>query len=93
MPKFSNTRDYNYIICPYCGWKYKPESKDYSEDRIVEKCEECEKKFYSHQVTVISHHGEADCELNGEEHDWVANSLGDGKTHDFCSVCDKCKPY
>ena len=77
--------------CPYCRYSYPVEAEDYSEDKIEEECEVCQKSFWAYDVISVTHWSEMDCELNGEEHKWRSESLGD-KHHDFCSVCGKYRP-
>ena len=77
--------------CPYCGAKYQPEGEDYSEDERVEECGECGKKYKACQCFTVDHRAEPDCELNGESHQWKPEPLGDGRFHDFCSICGKCR--
>ena len=79
--------------CPYCGEAYQPESEDYSEDRRIEECNECGKNYYAHDSFSVTHYATPDCELNGEQHAWEPRSLTGGKTHPFCSKCDKCQPF
>ena len=79
--------------CPYCGYKYQPESEDYSEFDRVEECDECGKKYHAHDVFSVSHWAKPDCELNGEQHDWQPRRLTGGRTHPFCSKCDTCMPH
>jgi len=91
--KYTDELDDCEMICPYCGNKYQPEGEDYSEDCREEECEECGKTYHAHQSFSVTHHATPDCELNGEQHEWQAVSLGAGKgTHDFCATCDKCRP-
>jgi hypothetical protein len=91
--KYEQQRDDDWSQCPYCGNKWEVESCSYSEDSRVEECGECGKKYHLHQVFTVEHVSTPDCELNGESHLWEPRSLGGGRTHPFCSVCDKCKVY
>ena len=90
--KYTDQCDDNNIICPYCGYEYQPEPEDWSEDDSVHECGECGKNFHSHQSFTTTHHSEPDCELNGNKHVWESVKLKSGKEHDFCKICDKCRP-
>ena len=79
--------------CPYCRYSYPVEAEDYSEDTIEEECEECGKKFWAYDIISVTHYSAMDCELNGEKHNWRPESLSNGETHDFCSVCGECRPF
>jgi len=92
MPEYQETWDDINRICPYCKHSYQVESEDYTEDTYEEECEECGKKFYSYDSFSVTHYANPDCELNGEDHKWESKSCGNG-FHDFCSVCDKCRPF
>ena len=92
ISKFQDQVDDNEVVCPYCKYSYQPESEDYSEDSLVDKCEECGMKFHTHQSFTVTNYASPDCELNGEQHQWVPVQLKD-KVHDFCSVCDSCRPH
>jgi len=93
--KYTDKVDSCNAVCPYCGDSWQVESEDYlmeDDERDVE-CDGCGKKFYLSQNYSIDHHSTPDCELNGMKHTWEPVKLNNGKVHDFCSVCDKCKPY
>jgi len=92
-PEFREQVDYNDCICPYCGYSYQVEVEDFYEDPCEEECGGCEKKFYLSQSLSVDHHSKPDCILNGEEHKWSPVDISGGKTHDFCSVCNKCRPH
>lgn len=89
--KFEFQVDNCNTICPYCNCQYQEESESYSEDSRIETCEECGKKFHTYQSFSVDHYTIPDCEINEEQHKWEATSLGDGRTHDFCSICGKCR--
>lgn len=89
--KYEDKYDDNNMICPYCGSKYQVESEDYSEDPRVEECDECGKKYHAVQSFSVTHISTPDCELNGESHVWEPVKIRNG-VHDFCSICNKCKP-
>ena len=91
MSQYQETIDSSNRICPYCEEKYQVEAEDYSENPTVEECEYCGKKFHSHDSFSVDHHADPDCELNGENHKWEPVRIREGH-HDFCSVCDKCRP-
>ena len=93
MSKYSNTINNDKVECPYCGYSYQREGEDISEDEREEECEECGKKYQTHDSFTVYHHAAPDCELNGEQHDYQPASLGNGKTHPFCTVCEKCQPH
>ncbi len=91
MGKYEDTMDDTDMICPYCGYKYQVESEDYSEDCRIEECDECGKKYHAYDNFSVSHHAKPDCGLNETEHDWQPQTITEG-THDFCNICNKCKP-
>lgn len=74
--------------CPYCGYKYQPDSEDFHEDIEVEECEECGKKFHSHDSISITHWATPDCSLNGEAHEWSKFEFQDGRKREFCDKCE-----
>lgn len=86
--KVEERTDDNDSICPYCGESYQVEGEDYSEDSQEIECGECGKKYWLQTTFSISHTSTPDCELNGEEHQYLLNEAG---TAYFCSVCEKCK--
>ncbi len=93
--RFEVVYDDNNAVCPYCKSSWQVESEDYlpdGEKRKVE-CDDCGKRFYLSQSYSIDHHSSPDCELNGEPHRWVPIKIRGYETHDFCSVCDKCRPF
>ena len=59
-----------HAICPYCKEQWAVEMEDYSEDRRIEECFGCDKKFYLEEQFSVEHVTSPDCELNGEEHVW-----------------------
>lgn len=92
MAKFKYQYDSSDCICPYCKHRSHVECEDYDENGREEKCEECGKKFHYSTIFTVDHNTDPDCALNGEEHQWEPNDLPDGVTHDFCSVCNRCRP-
>jgi len=92
MSKFDETLNDDVVECPYCGYKYQPESEDYDEDTREEECQECSKKYYLSQSFSVTHHANPDCEINELEHNYETVKLNNGGQHDFCTVCGKCKP-
>jgi len=93
MSQFKDTSDDTNVICPYCLHKYQPESEDFDQDVRREVCEECEKEFWLSQEFSVSHRTKPDCEINGLKHTWESVYLRTtGRNHDFCNVCDKCRP-
>lgn len=93
MSKYEDQTDSNDVICPYCKYEYQPESEDFSEDPRAEVCEECGMVYDVHQSFTVSHQTSPDCELNGKEHKWEMIKLKSGSEHEFCTVCDKCRPF
>lgn len=90
--KYDGQCDDNDVICPYCGNRYQPEAEDFDEDTREEECGECGKTYKLHDSFTVTHFTKPDCELNGEQHKWVPVKLRDGRVHDFCSVCNQCRP-
>ncbi len=80
--------DDNKVICPYCKHEYQPEAEGYSEDAREEECEQCNMKYYIHQVFFTSHVTKPDCELNGQQHKPVQTKLLNGQDYRYCSVCE-----
>ena len=89
---FEDVTDDCNSICPYCGYSYQVEGEDYSENRQEIECGECGKSYWLVTNFSVSHTSTPDCKLNGEAHQWRPRNLRDGRTHDFCAVCDKCRP-
>ena len=92
MSKYTDTMDDAERKCPYCGYGYQPESEDYSEDCLDKECENCGMNYYLYDSFSVTHHAIPDCELNEQLHDYQPVELRDGKSHDFCTICDKCSP-
>lgn len=90
MSKYTDEIDGNYAICPYCGDEWQIESEDYDEEEREIECAECGNRYWLSQDFSVDHCTRPDCELNGEDHKPEQRSLVDGRTHSFCSVCDKC---
>ncbi len=93
MSEYEEQTDYNKVICPYCGYSYQCEGEDYCEDGRDEECGECGKSFHMSTYFSVSHTTSPDCELNGAKHKWEPIKLRNGRTHDFCSICNMCRPY
>jgi len=79
------------LTCPYCGKKFDGEKYDLR-DKHIFGCS-CKKKF--RYYVYVEYDTQADCELNGEEHDWVLTQANagtmDGVPYDWhdCSKCDQ----
>ena len=93
MSEFEDQIDGCNVICPYCKSEYQPEAEDFSEDSREEECHDCGKKFYAYDSLTVDHHSRPDCELNGEQHKWEPYLFRDGRSHDYCTVCDKAASY
>lgn len=93
MSEFDDQIDGTNAICPYCKDEYQPECEDFSEDQREVECEECGQSYYLHQSFDVTHHSSPDCELNNEEHQWEPFEFNDGRSHDYCKICDKAAPY
>lgn len=93
MTTFTETINDNEVECPYCHNTYQPEASDYTEETHIEECEECGKKYYTHQIYSVYHKTQPDCELNGGEHNYQMIPIGSGMSHPFCTICDKCQPH
>lgn len=74
----------NDVECPYCGSKHQLEGEDFSEDRVIEECDDCGKKFFRYSTIRTDVRCEPDCGLNGQEH--ADHPDGDG--YRSCSTCD-----
>jgi hypothetical protein len=55
------------ITCPYCGYKHE-DSWECSNSGTFD-CDKCDKTFSYERIITIDYYSEADCKLNGEEHD------------------------
>jgi len=93
MSEFSDTMNDDVLECPYCKHSYQPEAGDYDEGERQEECEDCGKIYHLHQSFSVTHHAQPDCELNGGTHNYQPIELRDGKSHPFCTVCEKCQPH
>jgi len=93
MSEFEDQIDSTDAICPYCGDKYQPEGEDFSEDQQEVECGECNQSYYLHQSFTVDHHTSPDCELNNRQHNWEPFIFNDGRSHDYCTICDKAAPY
>ncbi|MCK5613690.1 hypothetical protein KAR91_68125 [Candidatus Pacearchaeota archaeon] len=92
MSKFEDTMNNYDVECPYCHYTYYPEGEENDEERRIEECQNCDKRFYRHDEITVDHHTSPDCELNGEQHDYQPCELNDGSFHHFCETCEKCMP-
>ena len=81
---YAEQYDDDNTICPYCLASYQVEAEDFSEDPQEIECDECGKKYWLVQQISISHKTTPDCELNGEDHNFIETGGGH-----YCSVCDK----
>lgn len=92
MSKYECKIDNHDVICPYCDYRYQCEAEDYCEEGTEEECEGCGKIYHRNTDFSVSHTATPDCELNDTRHKWEPKSLGNTDWHDFCSVCDTCRP-
>lgn len=88
-PKFDEVVDFE-CICPYCGLNYQVESEDYDESERVDTCYGCGKKYYMRQEFTVETITIPDCELNGEEHEFIQYTTVNGEFY-RCVVCNKRK--
>lgn len=79
------------ITCPYCRYEFQ-DGFEFS-DEGVQDCYNCGKKFHYTRDVTIQYSSTPDCELNKLDHVWKPHTLRGGKTHDFCEVCGKIKPF
>jgi hypothetical protein len=91
MSEFTDEIDSSVVICPYCKDEYEPEGEDFNEESRIEECGNCGSKYYLNQQVTYDNCTQLDCEINGDSHKWESSELSNGN-HDFCSVCDKCRP-
>jgi hypothetical protein len=75
------------ITCPYCGDE-RTDSWELGEEGEVE-CYECGKMFRFTSDVRITYTSERDCELNGEEHEWVYVRDLSECIMESCSHCDQ----
>ena len=87
-------RDTKMLVCPYCGKEHDGSKYDLSNEDEPFLCT-CGKQFRYEVYT--EYDTSADCELNGEAHDWYCDSPYAGKTDGKpyawyrCRKCDKGK--
>lgn len=70
------------VLCPYCQsvcGDWESFSNSYGDESEDFECESCGKKFTGQRVITVDYRTEADCEMNGEEHEA-------GDFH--CTKCD-----
>ena len=85
--------DERFACCPYCGHGATlVEAEDYTYDKETMTCAECGKRYWMQTEVCVTHATTRDCDLNGVEHTWRAHKLSSGGVHDFCDICDKCRP-
>jgi len=69
ITKYDRTIERDCLKCPYCDNEDSDAFEmDFNDDKIEIECD-CGKKFWGEKCVTIDYRGEADCELNGEEHD------------------------
>jgi hypothetical protein len=83
------------IICPECDCEW--DTSEYEPGYHEEECEECGKKFHLNIDFHLTYDTSADCELNGEAHDYSIDKekcqnhlLGKVYEHDTNSIYAKC---
>lgn len=86
------------IECPECGHKQEDELYEYNEDSSEWECGDCGKKFQLNVYVSTSYTVKANCELQGEKHEWKfrhEHKARDSKVWNFydCMKCgeDYCK--
>ena len=84
--KHDRTIESHCLKCPYCGNEDQDawETLDKDDDKYEIECESCGKKFWGEKCVMIDYRGEADCELNGEEHDLEPTK---NKGQQECKTC------
>ena len=80
-------------VCPYCGHGYQVECEDYDEEEREVECDECGKKYWMQQSYSVTTFTSPSCSLNDTAHVWEMKNLGNGTRHEFCTICDACKPF
>ena len=86
-PKYDLTIEDDCLKCPYCGeedtgaWEI-----DFNDDKVEIECD-CGKKFWGEKCVKTDYRGQADCGLNGEEHDLEPTG------HKGQSKCKTCGEY
>ena len=75
------------IVCPYCRYGHNgcDYPGEYDDDEFT--CDECGKKFLLTIETSVFYHTMADCELNGEAHQW--SEYTDHPGREYCTKCQK----
>lgn len=86
MSKYESKCDGN-EVCPYCMNEWVPDQDLGPNERVAE-CDECGKKYYCEPEYSVDYHTKPDCELNGEQHDFVLVPFGNAYC---CNVCGKYK--
>jgi len=81
--KHEETLEGNDLQCPYClNWISDSWELVKEDDRVEIDCD-CGKKFWGSEQVIRNFKGEADCELNNEEHLFEKNHTG----HWNCKIC------
>lgn len=73
-------------VCPYCQHSFQVEAEDYSEDTREVVCFGCKKKYWLRQDFDVTHYSTPDCELNGQQHQWLATVT---PGYERCEECDR----
>ena len=93
MAQFEERFYENQIICPYCG-EENEDSWEFGDSEDEQECYECGKYFSWERHTSVSYTSKADCELNGEQHNYNEDpdfvSDKDGKSW-YCTICGMMK--
>lgn len=75
------------IVCPYCG-EIHTDSWECADDEGEIECDECSKKFSYQRETSVTYNCDRDCELNGEQHEYLIKDLNNnGQMSWWCRKC------
>jgi|GEM_PF-5160526 len=78
------------VVCPYCGYDLGRDQESEESDGEIIECYDCQKKFVLEVEKTVEYSALADCELNGDTHEWQESKSRTSQTlnHYNCSKCD-----
>jgi len=91
MSEYERESDNVDVICPYCGHRYQFESECFDDNERTEVCDKCGKVYWLSNEVVLENYTWPDCELNGDEHQFVKIIATGGMPCFYCNVCGSIK--